>query len=102
MRSKEDADAARYISNQIEYYLSLNLEGNSEKEQKYIREQIGDIINNYELAYESSFLEVLENQCLPVIKKQEMVELKLEDVDNLLEEIVDREKEESYRILKEL
>lgn len=102
LRSKEDADAARYISNQIEYYLSLNLEGNSEKEQKYIREQIGDIINNYELAYESSFLEVLENQCLPVIKKQEMVELKLEDVDNLLEEIVDREKEESYRILKEL
>lgn len=102
LRSKEDADAARYISNQIEYYLSLNLEGNSEKEQMYVREQIGDIINNYELAYESSFLEVLENQCLPVIKKQEKVELKLEDVDNLLEEIVDREKEESYWILKEL
>lgn len=102
LRNKNDVSAAKYIENQLEYYLSLELEGDDRIEQGYVREQVGQIIRNYEVAYESAFLNLFEGQVLPILKKQEKVELKLEEIDNPLEEIENREGEETYNILKEM
>lgn len=102
LRKNDDVAAAKYIVNQIEYYLSLTLQGEDNEEQKYVKSQVGKIVNNYKAAYEIPFLNLLEEEILPIIKKQEKIELKLEDVDNPLEEIYDREKEETYKILKSL
>lgn len=99
LRGKRDAAAAKYISNQVEYYLSLKLDGEGSKDQMYVREMTMHLIDDYETAYEPSFLEMLEKVVLPIMAKQEKLELRLEDIDNPLEEITNREKEETYRLL---
>lgn len=102
LRNKNDVSAAKYIAHQLEYYLSLKLEGNDRIEQEDVRKKVGRIIDDYETAYESSFLDLFEDQILPIVKKQEEVELKLENIDNPLEQIGNRKDEETYNILKEM
>lgn len=102
LRNKNDVSAAKYIANQLEYYLSLNLQGKDKLEQESVREKVGSITGNYEFAYESAFLDLLEKQILLILKKQEKIELKLENINNPLEEIGNREEEQTYHILKEL
>lgn len=102
LRNKNDVSAAKYIANQLEYYLSLKLEANERIEQESVREKVGRIISDYEVAYESAFLDLFEEQILPIVKKQEEVELKLENIDNPLEQIGNRKYEETYNILKEM
>lgn len=102
LRNKKDVSAAKYIANQLEYYLSLKLEGNDGIEQEYVREKAGRIIGDYEAAYGTVFLDLFEDQILPILKKQEKVELKLENIDNPLEDIENWEDEETYNILKEM
>ena len=102
LRNKNDVSAAKYMANQIEYYLSLNLMGDACEEQKIVKEKVGNIVDNYEIAYEIPFLNMFEREVLPVMKKQEKIELKLEDINNPLEEIPNKEKEETYKILQSL
>ena len=102
LRKKKDVSAAKYIVNHLEYYLSLKLEGNDKTEQDHVREKAGGMISDYKSAYEPSFLDLLENQILPIVKKQEKVELRLENIDNPVEKIENRENEETYSILKEM
>ena len=87
LRKKKDVSAAKYIVNHLEYYLSLKLEGNDKTEQDHVREKAGGMISDYKSAYEPSFLDLLENQILPIVKKQEKVELRLENIDNPVEKI---------------
>lgn len=102
LRNKNDVSAAKYIANQLEYYLSLRLEGNDRIKQQYVREKVGRVIGDYGAAYEPAFLDLFEEQILPVLKKMEEVELKLENIDNPLEEIRNRDDEETYNILREM
>lgn len=102
LRNKKDVTAAKYISNQIEYYLALKLKGNDGIEQGYVREKAGRVVSDYEAAFESAFLDLFEDEILPILKKQEKVELKLEDIDNPMENIGNRENEETCRLLKEM
>lgn len=102
LRNKNDVSAAKYIANQLEYYLSLKLQGEDRIEQEYVREIAGGVIEDYEVAYETAFLDLLERQILLILKKQEKVELKLENIDNPLEAVGNREGEETYSILKEM
>ena len=102
LKSKKDVTAAKYIANQIEYYLSLRLSGQSQEEQRTVRRQIGYVVDNYEAAFQPEFLESLEKQILPILAKQEKIELKLEDIDNQLEEIKEQEQEGTYHILQRL
>lgn len=102
LRNKKDVSAAKYISNQLEYYLALKLKGNDGIEQGYVREKTGRVISDYEAAYEIAFLDFFEDEILPILKKQERLELKLENIDNPMEEIGNRESEETYKILKEM
>ncbi|MCI9360991.1 MAG: GHKL domain-containing protein [Hungatella sp.] len=102
LRNKNDVSAAKYIANQLEYYFSLKLKGNERVEQEYVREKVGGVIGDYEAAYKTDFLELFENEILPILKKQERVELKLENIDNPMEGIGNRESEETYKILQEM
>ena len=99
LRNKNDVSAAKYIANQLEYYLSLMLEGDNKIEQQNVRKKVGRIIDDYEAAYEPAFLHLFEEQILPILKKQEEVELKLENIDNPLEQIRNKDDEETYNIL---
>ena len=102
LRNKNDVSAAKYMANQVEYYLSLHLIEDACAEQEFVRKKAGSIIDDYKIAYEMPFLDMFEKEILPVMKKQEKVELKLEDINNPLEEISDRENEETYKILQSL
>ena len=102
LRNKRDTAAAKYLANQLEYYLSLPLTGDDKKEQEYVRKTAGEICENYEYAFEGLYLDIIEKNVLPILKKQEKVELKLEEIENPLTEIEKREEERSYQILKEL
>ncbi len=48
--------------------MSLKLEGNDKTEQDYVREKAGGMVSDYKSAYEPSFLDLLENQILPIVK----------------------------------
>lgn len=100
LKNKNDVAAAKYIANQVEYYLSLR--GVDEKDRILVEKFAGAIIEDYELVFNYSFLEAFEETIIPILKKQEQVELQVEDIKNPLWKIVDREKEESYQILKAL
>lgn len=102
LRNKNDVSAAKYVANQLEYYLSLKLEGEDRIEQEDVRKKVGRIIDDYEVAYESAFLDIFEDQILPIVKKQEEVELRLENINNPMEKIGHREDEETYHILREM
>lgn len=102
LRNKNDVSAAKYVANQLEYYLSLKLEEKDSIEQEDVRKKVGRVIDDYEVAYESAFLDIFEEQILPIVKKQEEVELRLENIDNPMERIGDREDEETYHLLKEM
>ncbi len=102
LRNKKDVSAAKYIANQLEYYLSLKLKKEDRIEQNYVRKKAGRIISNYEAAYESDFLDLFEKQILPIVKKQEEVELKLEKINNPIEQIGNRKDDEAYNILEEM
>ncbi len=102
LRNKKDVSAAKYILNQLEYYLELKLKGNDGIEQEYVREKAGRFVSDYEATFETAFLDLFEDEILPLLKKQEKVELKLEDIDNPVEDIGNRERQETFKLLKEM
>lgn len=99
LRKKKDIAAAKYIANQIEYYMSLKLKGEDQKKQETVRQKVGTVGDNYEIAFQSDFLDKLECDILPILKEKETLELRLEDIDNPLEDISDRFQEETFREL---
>ena len=102
LKNKNDVSAAKYILNQIEFYLSLQLKDEFLQKQKYVREMMKGAIDNYELIFNQFFLNTIENDILPILKEQEKVELKLEEIDNPLERIDNKKNEESYHVLEKL
>lgn len=102
LKNKKDVAAAKYIANQVEYFLSLPLNGKGTKAQEQVRTAIGAIVDNYEVAFDAAVLNIFQTEVLPILKKYEKIELKLEDIDNPLENISKPEKEESYHILQKL
>lgn len=99
LRNKKDVSAAKYISNQIEYYLSLKMESGDKIEQDQVQKLVGGAVDDYEVVYTPGFLETLERDVLPLLAKQEKTELKIEDIDNPLEVISDRNKEQAFDVL---
>ena len=55
LRKKKDIAAAKYIANQIEYYMSLKLKGEDQKKQETVRQKVGTVGDNYEIAFQSDF-----------------------------------------------
>lgn len=95
----KDVSAAKFIANQLEYYLLL---ANIDEQGRKVVEEYADIVDNYELLFQKSILQEIEQYVIPVLEKQEGVEYGIDEIDNPLEQIADRCEEENYKLLEEL
>lgn len=99
LRKGKDVSAAKFIANQLEFFLLL--EGINEQDRE-IAERYTEVVDNYELLFQDSILSGIEKWVIPVLEKQEGGEYGIEDIGNPLEQIADRSKEESYTLLEAL
>lgn len=99
LMESNDVSAAKFIANQLEYFLLLP---DIDKEDRKIVEAYAGIIDNYELLFDKKLLNVMEKEILPILKKQEGRERRIEEIDNPLEWIADKNQENSYKEVKGL
>lgn len=99
LRERKDVSAAKFIANQLEYYLLLS---NVDEQDRKIVEQYAEVVDNYELLYQRSILSDIERLILPVLEKKEGAEYGIEEIGNPLERIENRSEEENYKLLEEL
>lgn len=100
LEKNKDIAAAKYIANQLEFYLLLpNIDIN---EKEFVFNKIGFIVQNYEFLFENENLIVLENDILPILKEYENIERRLEEIKVPLTEIQDCRCENTFRLLEGL
>lgn len=99
LREGKDVSAAKFIANQLEYYLLLS---NVDEKDRKIVEQYAEVVDNYELLFQKSILSDIERLILPVLEKKEGTEYGIEEIGNPLERIESRSREENYMLLEEL
>lgn len=95
----EDVSAAKFIANQLEYYLFLS---NVDERDRNIVEKYAEIVDNYELLFQRNVLSDVEQKVLPILERQEGGEYGIEQIGNPLEQIENRSAEDSYKFLEEL
>lgn len=96
---RKDVSAAKFITNQLEYYLLL---ATIDEQSRKVVEKYADIVDNYELLFQKSILQEIEQYVIPVLEKQEGAEYGIDEIGNPLEQIADRCEEENYKLLEEL
>ncbi len=99
LREGKDVSAAKFIANQLEYYLLLS---NVDEKDRKIVEQYAEVVDNYELLFQKGILSDIERLILPVLEKKEGTEYGIEEIGNPLERIESRSREENYMLLEEL
>lgn len=99
LQEGQDVTAAKYIANQLEFFLLS--EGVDEQDRKIV-EQYAEVVNDYEILFKESVLSDIEKRVIPLLEKQEGNEHGIEEIGNPLEQIADRNTEDSYRFLTEL
>ena len=99
LEKRKDVSAAKFIANQLEYYLTLP---DMDEEEKRIVSGYADAAGNYELLFESGILCGIEKEVLPVLERREGEEYRLEEIGNPLEVIEDRNQEDVFKFLCEL
>lgn len=100
LRENNDVAAAKFVVNQIEYYFSLPDIEASERE--FVKRNVGEIIDNYELLFDDRMLDVIEFLILDILKKYEKLEQNIESVKIPLQDFEDYEQEDTYRLLSDL
>lgn len=99
LQEGKDVSAAKYIANQLEFFLLLT---DITEQDREIAEQYGGIIDDYELLFQKDVLEGIEEQVLPLLEKQEGRECGIEEIGNPLEQITNRRSEECFWMLEDL
>ncbi|MCH5249135.1 MAG: sensor histidine kinase [Lachnospiraceae bacterium] len=99
LREGRDVSAAKFIANQLEYYLLLS---NTDVQDKRIVEKYADIVDDYTILFSKSVLSELEKVVLPVLEKYEGEEYGIDEIGNPLEQIAGRDGEENYKLLEKL
>ncbi len=99
LQAGRDVSAAKYIANQLEYYLLLP---NVDEQDRQTVEEYADVTADYELLFQQHILSGIERNVLPVLKKKEGIEYSIDEIANTLEEITDRNDETSYKELEKL
>lgn len=99
LREGKDISAAKFIANQLEYYLLLS---NVDEHDRKIVEKYAEVVDNYELLFREDILSEIERLVLPVLGKKEGAEYGIEEIGNPLEKIDNRDEEEIYWCLKDL
>ena len=99
LQEGKDVSAAKFIANQLEYYLLLT---DVDEQDREIVARYANIVDNYELLFQRNILSDIERLVLPVLKKREGLEYGIEKIGNPLEQIASRSEEENYKLLEEL
>lgn len=99
LRQGKDVSAAKFIANQVEYYLLLK---KGEEQDREVVESYGEIVENYELLFREDILDAVEGMMLPVLEKYQEREYTIEEIGNPLEPITNRNEEEYFGQLREL
>jgi len=99
LREGKDVSAAKFIANQLEYFLLLT---DVDERDRKIVEQYAEVADNYELLFQRNILSDIERLVLPVLEKKEGTEYGIDKISNPLEQIESRIKEESFKLLEEL
>ncbi len=85
LMNHSDLSAAKYISNQISYFLLTPLVDIQDK--KTVESLLDFKQLNYESFYDPKILKVLHSKVIPILKKYEDIEQLVEDIDSTLEVI---------------
>ena len=99
LREGKDVSAAKFIANQIEYYLLLS---DVDEQDRKIVEKYAGVVDNYEILFRKDVLSDIERLILPMLEKKEGTEYGIEEIGNPLERIENRSREENYKLLEEL
>lgn len=99
LKERKDVSAAKFIANQLEFFLLLE---DIDEHDREIVKQYAEIVNNYELLFQKSVLEDIEKLVIPVLENQEGREYGIEEIGNPLEQITDKNIEKSYVLLEKL
>ncbi len=100
LRNTVDVTSAKYIANQIEYFLMLDSVSPDDK--KHVNKLFGYDIHNYEKFYSNINLDVLETDILPILKKYEGFEQYIDNITNRLIDINLDDEQEVFNYLKNL
>lgn len=92
-----DEESAKYIKNQLQYFMLSTKISNEDKE------KVSKIIelknNNYQMFYEKDILLKLQEIIIPILKKYENIEEKIDDIYNEIELLKSEEQNEKENIL---
>lgn len=99
LREGKDVSAAKFIANQLEFFLLLT---DVAEQDRAIVARYENVVDDYELLFQKNILAEIEKLVIPVLEKQEGSEHGIEEIGNPLEQVTDRSVEESYLLLKEL
>lgn len=99
LRNIEDEDSAKYIKTQLEYFLLSDKV--QEKHKNTVKEILEFDEKNYRIFFEQEKLTILEKQVIPMLRKYEDIEEKIDDIYNEIEVLETEEESKVETYLKE-
>lgn len=99
LKNINDEDSAKYIKNQIEYFLLSSKV--AEEDKKKLNRIIEIQNNNYRIFYNKEVLQTLEEKIIPILVKYENIEEKIDDIYNEIELLSREEQSEKENMLSE-
>ncbi|MBQ8868402.1 MAG: ATP-binding protein [Oscillospiraceae bacterium] len=100
LRDHEESTAAKYICNQLDYFMVTNKILQEDKE--CVVEILGSAPYEYPMFFEEDTLDLFETRVIPIIQKYEDMELLIGDVSSSLDILERPEESYEYKILEEL
>ena len=100
LRDHEESNAAKYICNQLDYFMVTNKILQEDKAQ--VAEILGSTVYEYPMFFAKDTLDLFESKVLPIIQKYEDMELLIGDVTSALEIIEQPEQSYEHKLLEEL
>lgn len=97
LKNMEDEESAKYIKNQIQYFLLSSKI--SEEDKKKLNKILEIQDNNYRIFYNKDILHTLEEKIIPILAKYENIEEKIDDIYNEIELLSKEEQNEKENML---
>lgn len=100
LKDHQEPAAAKFICNQLEYFMVT--EKVSQEDKDTVSELLGTSDFDYTLFYNQQILEILKSQILPVLKKNENIEMLVGDVSSSLNIVNALQEPEAFAMLSEV
>lgn len=100
LRDHEESNAAKYICNQLDYFMVTSKILQEDKER--VVELLGSTPYEYPMFFDKGNIDLFESKVLPIIQKYEDMELLIGDVTSSLEVLGRPEQSYEYKLLEDL